>query len=393
MFADESQRLRVFTRVLGVSVLCCLAFSWRLWMARPLYPMVPAGDWVPAFAEPFDRLFLLATASLAALLAVPWRPATVARWLLGAFALLFLQDQSRLWPSFYQFFLLLLILGGSRASSTSGAAERVLNGLRFVVAATYFWSGVQKLNTHFFHEEFPWFVAPLVGPLPALAPLLPMLGAAAAVLETLIGVGLLTRRLRRAALLEAFAMHAVILACIGPLRDNWNNSSWIWSLTAAVQAGVLFWKAPPFSLRSMFGGPARANVPQAAAFVLAGLMPVLNNFNLWDSALSFNVYTGNVHQAEIRLLPEGAAQLPEELHKFLRPGEGCSILSLNAWTLSEFHANPYPENRVFHAVFRAICSRVPPETAALFVREKSSWLAPRRILRYECAVCRDAPPP
>ncbi|MEM1304795.1 MAG: hypothetical protein AAGG46_07850, partial [Planctomycetota bacterium] len=232
---SEAQRLALFTRVLAGSTLFCLAFCWRLWLTRPVYPLVPVGGLIPAFPHPFDRLALAAFVGL--LIAVMVRP----RWragvwlLLAAFTLFFLQDQNRAWPSFYQFFVLFLLLANDGGAEDEDSAGRVLAAMRFVLGAIYFWAGVAKLNPHFFHEEFPWFLEPLADRLPLEASWLTAVAPLAAVLEVLIGVGLLTKRFRPPAVIAALAMHTLILLCIGPLRGGWSNSSWAWGMAVAVQ--------------------------------------------------------------------------------------------------------------------------------------------------------------
>jgi hypothetical protein len=302
----------------------------------------------------------------------------------AAFAILFLQDQSRAWPSFYQFFFLFLLLVTYGRDAGEVGAQRILAGMRFVVAAVYFWGGVQKLNTRFFNEEFPWFIQPLTDLLPFDIPYLPAIGVFAALFEVLFGIGLLTKRFRTFALYDAMLMHALILVCIGPLRGDWNNSAWIWGQTMAVQAWVLFYKAPAFEFKSMFGGPRLFYVPQALAVVAFGVLPLLNNVNRWDSALSYNIYTGNVSYGEIYLSPAAARNLPGELSAHVIERDGVARLDLNAWTMREFNANPYPEQRIFKAVLRTICAQVPDGSAELLVYEKSGWFIPQATHRYGC---------
>ncbi|MEX2168172.1 MAG: hypothetical protein WD851_02590 [Pirellulales bacterium] len=384
IFESEERRLALFTRLLAVSVLLCLAMSWKLWISRQFYPFVPFLDLVPAFPYPFDWFALgLFVALLLAVVIQPRSRIGVAL-VLAIFVILFLQDQSRQWPSFYQFFFLFLILVTYRSRAGASDAHRVLAGMRFILAAIYFWSGVQKLNPHFFNEEFPWLLEPLTGLLPFNLPFLPALGILAAVVEVLIGIGLLTNRFRNVALYDAMLMHLLIFFCIGPFRGNWNNSSWMWSLTTAVQVWVLFYKAPAFDFKTMFGAPSFYNIPQALAVVFIGILPVLNNVNRWDSALSFNVYTGNVSYAEIHMRPEVVSQLPSELLPFVRVQPDRAVLNLNAWTLDEFNANPYPETRIFKAVLRKVCSYLPADAAVLYVEEKAGWFFAKTTRRYGC---------
>ncbi|QDU89644.1 hypothetical protein Pla175_30370 [Pirellulimonas nuda] len=383
MFADPQHRLIAFTRLLAVSVLCCLAFSWRLWVSRPHYPLVPLFEFVPALAFPFDYVLLGWLVVL--LLGVVYQPRCrlLITLVLGTFGLLFVQDQSRLWPSFYQFSFLFLLLASNRRVDGAAGDQRVLASMRFVFAMVFFWGGVQKLNPYFFYEEFPWFVEPVTRLWPLATPVLPHIAVAAALFEMTIGVGLLTRRLRGAALGGAVLMNLLIFFCIGPLRDNWNNSSWMWGMTVAAQTWVLFFRAPPFSFRTMFAAPALHNVPQWLAVILIGFLPVLNNINRWDSALSFNVYSGNVDYAEIHMRPGVVDRLPDEIAALVHVRFGGAVLVPNEWSRRVFHANTYPETRVFKALFRAVCDYLPEGSAALYVREKAGWFFPKRIDRYE----------
>ena len=345
---------------------------------------MPVLGVVPPFPWPLD-LFVLALL-VGLLVGLVARPLSwpLAAAVVGLFALLFAQDQSRLWPSFYQFFLLLLLLLAHRPGGGEPAAARTLHGMRFVLAAVYFWGGVQKLTPHFFREEFPWFVRPLTDLLPGPVPWLPVLGLAAAVGEALLGIGLLTRRFRRIALGEALLMHAVILVCIGPLRGDWNDSAWIWSLATAGLAWLLFRAAEPFRLATMFAASPAANVAPAVVVVLAGILPVLDNFNRWDSALSFNVYTGNTRVGHVVMPPGSAARLPREIAAHALSVGEMEVLDLNAWAMQEFNAGTYPADRVFRALLADICGRLGEPTVELVVVEKASWLAPKTPRRETC---------
>jgi len=391
LFADEASRLAAVTRAVALGTLACVACSWKLWLTRPLYPLVPVAGLVPPMPSPWDGLVLAGWCSLLA--ALVWRPGSnlLVGLVLAVMAVFFLQDQSRLWPSFYQFFLLLVLKSSFRpaASDASAEAARVLAGMRFLVAATYVWAGIHKLTPSFFRLHFPWFLEPLTAWLPVELPWLGPLGIAAALGESLLGLGLLSTndRLRRTALGGLMLMHGLIFFCIGPLRGQWNNAAWLWSQAAAVNTFLLFAWSPPFRLGTMLAGPAVARLRPAAVLVLVGILPALNGLNRWDSALSFNVYSGNVSEAEICLLPEGVAALPPALAPFLEAGDPCTVLHLDAWARAEFQANQYPEDRIFRAVFRRICELVPPGTAILFVREKASWLAASRVRREDCPAC------
>ncbi|MGB8853111.1 MAG: hypothetical protein WCC69_06050 [Pirellulales bacterium] len=381
---SPEQRLATVVRVVAAGMLFCIAFSGSLWLSTRLYPLTPAFGLAPPFPWPLDAL---AAAVLVGLLCVvliqplAWPPvAAVVIVLVGLFA----QDQSRLWPSFYTFFLLFVLAAGHDRSGGPNAAERTLTGMRFAVAAIYFWGGVHKLTPHFFTEEFPWFIEPFTAVLPIPAGWIPGLGVAAAVFEVAFAIGLLTRRFRRFALWEALAMHAVIFVCIGPIRGHWNDSAWAWSLTMAAVAWVLFHAAPSFDVAPMLAGPMKRFAPQAAVAALVGIMPLLNGVNRWDSALSFNVYSGNQSTAVVVLRPDAFTSLPPAVAAHVTRGDVSAVLDLNAWSLGEFNAGVYPERRVFSRLFAQICDWVGPNAAQLIFVEKATWFTAKATTIQAC---------
>ena len=386
IFTDEDTRLALVVRCVAVAFLACLGMSWRLWISERLYPLAPLCGLVPECAAPLDRVVLLLLAGLLVGLAAVPRTKPLAVGLVALLAALFAQDQSRLWPSFYEFSILLVLVLSWRPQAGEEEARRLLAGMRFVVAAVYFWGGVQKLTPHFFREEFPWFIRPLADLLPGTVPAIPSIAVVAAVGEAMLGLGLLTRRFRRLALGEALAMHAIIFVCIGPLRGDWNDAAWMWSLASAALAWLLFNDAPPFSFRTMFGGPWPARVPPALAVALVGVAPLFNNVNRWDSALSFNVYTGNVTAAAV-VMPAGlAGRLPPEIAAHVGIQGAAAVLDVNAWALAEFNGGAYPEARIFRAVFRTICGLVRDPSLRLVIVEKATWFTPKTQRIESCGV-------
>lgn len=379
--ASPEQRLAVVVRVLAASMLVCMAFSGSLWVSTRLYPLTPALGLMPPWPWPLDlAVAALLVGLLVAVVAWPLRRPPVAA-VVALVALLFAQDQSRMWPSFYTFFLLLLLALGHDRRGGPQAAVRTLTGMQFAVAAIYFWGGVHKLTPHFFNEEFPWFIEPLTRLLPLPPAWIPSLGVAAAAFEVAFAIGLLTRRLRRLAVCEALAMHALIFVCIGPIRGHWNDSAWAWSLTMTAVVWTVFHDAPPFDPAVMLAGPAKRFAPQAAVAVLVGLMPALNGINRWDSALSFNVYSGNQSSAIVVIRPEAVDSLPPPVAALVVRGTDAAVLDLNAWAMDEFNAGVYPERRVFDRLFAAIRSWLGPDAAQLIIVEKATWFAPKATVR------------
>jgi hypothetical protein len=375
--ASPEQRLAAIVRVTAAGMVFCMACSGSLWMSTRLYPLTPALGIMPPFAWPLDMAVAAALVGLLCVVLIRplgWPPVAA---IIVVIALLFTQDQSRMWPSFYTFFLLFILALGHGRRGSQPAAARTLTGMQFAVAAIYFWGGVHKLTPHFFAEEFPWLIEPLTGLLPIPAAWLPAFGIAAAIFEMTFAIGLLTRRFRRFALWEALAMHALVFVCIGPIRGHWNDSAWAWSLAMAAVAWVLFHAAAPFDATLILSGPMKLLAPQGAVAVLVGIMPLLNGVNRWDSALSFNVYSGNQSSAVVVLRPEAVDRLPPPVAAHVTRGDASAVLDLNAWSMSEFNAGVYPERRVFRRLFAQICRWVGPDAAQLVIVEKATWFTPK----------------
>jgi hypothetical protein len=381
--ASDEQRLSAMARLIAGSMLFCMAFSGTLWFSTRQYPLTPLFGIVPPFPEPLDTLVVCCLVGLLlAVLAWPLARLPVAM-VVGVLVILFAQDQSRLWPSFYASFLLfILLLGHTRGGERSSG--HTLSGMRFAVAAIYFWGGVQKLTQHFFMEEFPWFIQPLTNVVPLPEGWIPPLGVAAAVFEMAFALGLLTTRFRRLALWEALAMHAVILVCIGPLRGHWNDSAWVWSLTMAAQVWLLFYAAPPFEISAMRAGPPVGLAIRAMVFLLVGIMPALNTMNRWDAALSFNIYSGNVNVGSVVMRPDAVASLPPAVAAHVTHGETWAVLAFNTWAMHEFNAGAYPEKRVFRRLFATVCNWIPPGSGRLVIIEKATWVSPKATRQEAC---------
>ena len=220
------------------------------------------------------------------------------------------------------------------------SASDALNTCRLIVVATYFWSGLQKANAGFFEGTYPWLVEPLTSWLPGWADSALLWGAyAVPVVEAVIGLGLLTRRFRKFAVIGALLMHAFIMLCVGPLGSDHNTVVWPWNFAMSAFVLILFWRAPDEPSPSTILEPGRNLSPgsalRAAVLVLFAFMPLFNFLGLWDSYLSSSLYSGASKQAYV-LVWDGSGW------------QGTGIANL-AW--QELNTPAYPEERVFKSVF------------------------------------------
>jgi hypothetical protein len=375
-----SPRLRWARGTVAAALAAGLLLAPRLFLAGRAYPRTPALDGWPALAPPLDVVVL--GALLATLVGVTLAPGP--RWWAGTAAalalLLAIDDQSRWQPWFFQYVVMLTALALARDADDTLAAWRT------VLVALYFWSGVQKLNSTFMSQLFPWLVEPLAGALPAALSHGLLAGWWVVPLaEIAVAVGLLVPRLRNAAVVGAVATHLAVLGLLGPLGHATNVVVWPWNAALAALAALLFWsggRAPAFPL----GVPRRLGA-HAAVLVLVGVLPALSFAGRWDAYLSGALYSGNVPVAALSVTEAVAARLPEPARGHVtRNRAGASVLDLWEWSMGELGVPSYPEDRVFRAVTREVCRLAAhPADVVLVVFGRPALLGgEREITRRNC---------
>jgi hypothetical protein len=248
--------------------------------------------------------------------------------------------------------------------------QRALNLVRLIVAFTYIFSGLQKINSNFMFVDFPWLVQPVTVLFPLAAKLVPTIGAMAPFVQVAFGIGLLTRRWRRLSLIAAVAMHIFILTMFGPLGHNWNNVVWPWTAAMAVFDIILFSGTSEFTWPDIFA--TRRDPLQITALALFVVLPTLSFFNLWDSYLSAALYSGNLTEAQIYISDAGMASVPSAVRaRTVHTSPNTNVLSVQRWAVEDLNVMPYPETRVYKAIARSVCRDVrTPGQLVLIVHEQ-----------------------
>jgi predicted DCC family thiol-disulfide oxidoreductase YuxK len=361
-----------------------LVMSSRLWIGPRSYPLAPVADALPRIdgllADGlFAALFILAVAILVA--AKPQRFIAAFLTIIAALCLL---DQTRWqpWIFLYSFLLATLALFSWDSADVAGRRS-TLNIARLILACTYIFSGLQKVNSNFIESDFPWIVQPITNVLPSTANLLHVFGMTVPFVQVAFGVGLLTRRFRRASLIVAVAMHVFILAMFGPTGLDWNNIIWPWTAAMAVFDILLFTGKADYSIGDVLWSPRRPY--HVVVLVVFGLLPFLSFFNLWDSYLSAALYSGNLTEAVIYTTDAGGASLPEPIRRHsVATSADTNVINLQRWAIEDLNVTPYPETRVYKAIAKTVCSHLPDRSQLiLIVREQRMFLS-RPETGYRC---------
>jgi hypothetical protein len=361
-----------------------LSMSMPLWIGPRSYPLTPVSTVIPLIDGVTASGLYAALFVLAAIAVVAPKP----KWWIAAFlavmAAFCLADQTRWQPWVFQYgFLLAVIALHSWNGADTGSETRSLNIARLIVAATYVFSGLQKINLNFMENEFPWLVQPITGAFPSTEHFLHGFGMGAPFVQVAFGIGLLTRRFRSFSLIMAVAMHLFILAMFGPAGLNWNNIVWPWTAAMAVFDLLLFSGAPEFSWRELVSNWREPCY--AAAVLLFVILPAFSFVNLWDSYLSSALYSGNLTEAQIYLSDAGKASLPAPIRsRLVHTSPDTNVLNLQRWAIEELNVTPYPETRVDRAIAGSICHDLrDPAQLVLVVREQRMFFS-RPEIGYRC---------
>ena len=362
-----------------------LALTPKLWLGERIYPLTPAMPFLGSIPAPMNIAMYAALLILLALIAIVSRPAKF----IGVFAALAIAlalfDQSRWQPWFYQYLIMLGALAWYYRHPNADDDHPALSACRLVIVCTYFWSGVQKLQSGFINLIFPWMIEPFTKMVPhAVGKTMDSMGIIAPFVEIAIGVGLLLPRLRRHAIFAAIGMHAFILLALGPLGRNYNSVVWPWNIAMVVFLLLLFWKKSSLPARSILQ-PRGAY--HALALLLFGFAPALSFFDLWDKDLSCAMYTGPRYAPRFYVTNALADRLPKQIleHVYLSPTPGTNMISPFDWALAETNAAIYPELRIYKSLGKRICSYAhDPSEMRLVVQRQHVLLSPDREDTYTC---------
>ena len=383
-------RLAPAARLTGLKVTVVVGFCLGLVLSAPLwigprsYPTAPIIGALPVLDGIAAQILFAALMALAvAILAAP-RP----RLFIAAFAAVVAAfcalDQTRWQPWVFQYeFLLVALAAFSWDRDDAAGRDRTLNIARLVVACTYVFSGLQKLNANFVDTEFPWIVEPVTRLIPWLGEPLHLFGVAVPFIQVAFGVGLITRRFRRISLIVAVAMHVFILAMFGPAGHDWNEAVWPWTAAMAAFDILLFAGAADVAPRDILWTPR--SPCHAAALALFVAAPLLSFFNAWDSYLSAALYSGNVTEAQIYTTDAAKAALPATIARYLvHTSPDTNVINLQRWAFEDLRVAPYPEARVFKSIAHSVCDQLPDRTRLVLIVKEQRMFFSRPETGYRC---------
>jgi len=334
------------TRIIILGWIAAKCISWKLWLKDRLLPLAPVNsftDW-PSLMQ--DGLFAFSLLLLLVLLIKPQQQSfLILLFISEVFSCL--GDQMRWQPWEYQYLFTILLCILFRANT-----KMLLTGLSLIIAGTYFYSGIGKLNEGYLVLTWDrlilekalkinlawrqnWWVYHS--------------GYITALLEVLMAIGLFFKPTQKIAAWGTIGMHLFVLYVIGPWGVDYNSVIWPWNIVMILLLILIFVrpKEKAVDLRLGFTG---WNLPVAVAWLI---MPALNYLGWWDNYLSCRLYSGHLpHMALCVRNPSSQPSLTPYYSKYdsYQVCNGDAMVNLQVWSLKELGVPPYPEMRVYKKI-------------------------------------------
>lgn len=340
MITNQTDKQKVnWVRILAIlPVLVLMIYAPKLWLTTKDFPVVPLLDWLPIPKYPLDYIFGISFFLLQIVYIFQNK-----RWQGWAIVILYVYlafvDQNRLQPYFYQSFLTILAIVIFPKNTNY---KKVLYAIILIFFATYFWSGIQKVNEAFYiqwlsalnkHFSFlpQWFLVSFTYAVPWL--------------EALMGVLLLFNRTRKFSVIFILSMHGIITFLLFYLGYGYNVVPW--NIQNMISVVVIFWTLKTIHFTDFF--IKYINKQKVLILIFTCFLPFANNlFGVYDSLLSFHFFTADLNYYNVFIGDELEEKLPVHIQKFYRFKNGKPYIQMNEWAQSDNKVLFYPEQRIIN---------------------------------------------
>lgn len=242
-----------------------------------------------------------------------------------------------------------------------------INCFVFLMIATYAYSGLHKLNGGFLF--YIWEKSILLKFLgfrmdQIQNTFVHYFGLMLGLFEFLSALFLLLSKYKKIFAALLLVMHLLIIVWLSPLGINHNFIVLPWNLAMILFLIVLFFtkEKTNFSFKELLEGRS------IVFFVLVGLLPMLNFINLFDSYLSFNLYSGNQQKMFICIENKAKAKQFETYFSGNKTLIDCAnTIAVNNWSLKEINVFSYPQKRVYTKIMKKWKERNPDILAKFYL--------------------------
>jgi hypothetical protein len=321
-------------------------FSWRIWTTNRLLPTVPVFgffDHIPAIVH--TALFVISILLLA--LAFFNENKYLFSAILITEILLCLLDQNRLlsWEYLYAFIIIVFLINDN-------TPEYIFPNIILILASTYFYSGVCKLDESFVHIVWSNMILHTFLKIPVSIinqTWLYYMGYMLGSIELLLGIGLLINKTRLVSIVLLVFLHLFILSFLGPFGLRGYRVLWPWNLSM-----ILFLLIIPLYGVQKVGNIKLITKGWNKLVILCWvILPAFSFWGLWDRNLSSNLFSANIPRMIICVNDTSKCR---ELKRFMSNRDiagtckGKTKINLQAWAMIETGVTAYPEIRTYHVI-------------------------------------------
>ena len=351
MIKDNScSQIRIITRITSIACMISMLLSYKLWLSDRIFPTTPVSDFLPLITHPYDMIIFGISITLLVFITVLNNPKKLIIAFLCFAIFLAIFDQNRWQPWFYQYLLMFFVLSFFNYRCDDNKQQNaIVTIFKLMIGAVYFWSGLQKLNPNFLADTYPWLMEPITNHFgPDSINNIKWLGNLFPLIEILTGIGLFLSPTKKAAVLIATGMHIFILFALGPFGHNYNPVVWPWNVAMIYFCFFLFYNDSPVKMQQLRSMLHYHSIKIVA--ILFILMPLFNFFNMWDSYLSHNLYSGNTSGGVIYLSDNTEKNIPAEIKPYSMGEMDQNQITIKYWCMMELGVPAYPEKRNFQAI-------------------------------------------
>jgi len=384
-FLNKFYNLKGIKIVLGLAMLIGMIMSWKLWISSRLYPLTPISSKLPTIGFPFDYIIFGILIILLLLIIIFRQPLKVIILFVVLASLWSILDQSRWQPWFYQYLIMFSVLAYYYWDKDNNERKHFTTYiLRIIIATIYFWSGVHHLNPTFINKVVIALLEPFIGNSFILPQEISQgIAISMSLIEILIGIGLLSRNYWKLSAILGIIMHIIILIIVGPFGFNLQTIIWPWNIAMILFLVILMKSINNFSMRE-FLNFKKFKILSVLVIIFI-LLPSLSFVNMWDSFLSWSLFSGNTHRPETILSDNAVGKIPDYMYKYIITLNGRNIISFREWSFDELNVPQYRQPRIFKNNALHLCKYLDnPNDLKLTIRDKWQVFKDPISLSYNC---------
>lgn len=318
-----------------------------MWTACRLFPTAPVFESLDQIPPAIHIILLVLSLLCIAMLLFSGKNKFIMTGLLIVEICSCLLDQNRWQPYEYQCLFIIFIF-----LANSNKPKAILTLFTLILASTYFYSGLGKLNGGFLHSIWVQIILKSFLKVPSNITANHYLynaGYLLGLFELVAGIGLIFSKTKKAAAIALILMHLFILLLLGPLGGlNYNIIVWPWNMVMIAYLYLIFIKKQEstITLKYVFTGWNKV------VFVAWCILPALHFVGYWDGFLSSSMYSGKAPRMVICIKDttkcrQLQAFFGKEGYKICN---GQAYIELQNWAITETNAIPNPEIRIYKII-------------------------------------------